>query len=94
MKYGIFIVAFVALTAGAQTYPTNPFTNEAAGLQAQLNACVACTVPNQITAAPATGGARVVTQVLTPQGNYVIIPNYATGATAAILQVSRTARGK
>jgi len=32
--------------------------------------------------------------VLTPQGNYVVVPNYATGGTAAVIQVSRTARGK
>jgi len=92
MKYGIFIVAFVSLTAGAQTYTNNPFTNEAAALQAQARVGVGAATP--VHTATTASSARVVTQVLTPQGNYVVVPNYATGGTMAVIQVSRAARGK
>jgi hypothetical protein len=92
MRYAIFVVTFVSLTAGAQTYPLNPFTNEAAALQAQALVGVGVAAPVHTATAPGT--ARVVTQVVTPQGNYVVVPNYATGATAAVIQVSRAARGK
>jgi hypothetical protein len=94
MKLAITVVAFVASTAQAQTYPNNPFTNEAAALQAQLNACGTCGTAQAHTPAPQANHARVVSQVLTPAGMYVIVPNYTTGGTAAVIQVSRTARGK